>query len=241
MVRAVFSGDQLHHVITPMSCGAKTMPSNVIALMKTAVRVATLLARLQADSSPSVAIFFENVVINAVESAPSAKRSRNMFGTRNAIRNASRFRPAPKRPANICSRMSPSTRLQRIATPTTPVARVLIRSFPDADIGEKKTADSNFAKGKTLAGRCRSYLMSILRGIPTFQKQAHAAQIDNGLLIIEQVVAEEAKKRFRADPPTFGGSNAVKTDHQAFSRSTFRQNVHHRQFLRRNRYGTNSQ
>ena len=57
--------------------------------MKTAASVATLLARCHADSSPSVAIRFENVVMNAVESAPSAKRSRNMFGTRNAIRKAS--------------------------------------------------------------------------------------------------------------------------------------------------------
>ena len=89
IVSSVFSGDQLHHVITPTSCGAKRIPSSVTALMKTTVRVATLLASRQADSSPSVAIFFENVVMKAVERAPSAKRSRNMLGTRNAIRNAS--------------------------------------------------------------------------------------------------------------------------------------------------------
>ena len=36
------------------------IPINVTALMKTAVRVATLLPRRHADSSPSVAIFREN-------------------------------------------------------------------------------------------------------------------------------------------------------------------------------------
>src|SRR5438046_1810883 len=97
--------------------------------MKTTVRVATLLARRHAESSPSVAIFFENVVMNAVESAPSAKRSRNMLGTRKAIRKASRFFPAPKRAAKSTSRIRPRTRLDRIAMPTMPVARVLTRLF----------------------------------------------------------------------------------------------------------------
>src|SRR5262249_9525265 len=120
-------GDQLPHVNSSTSCGANTIPSTVITLMNTAVSVATLFARRHADSSPSTAIFCENVVMNAVESAPSAKRSRNKFGNRNAIRNASRFLPAPKRPANTISRIRPSTRLDRMATPTTPVARVLIR------------------------------------------------------------------------------------------------------------------
>ncbi len=46
-------------------------------------------------------------MINAVESAPSANKSRNRFGTRNAIRNASRFLPAPKSPAKTCSRINP--------------------------------------------------------------------------------------------------------------------------------------
>ena len=127
IVSSVFSDDQLHHVITSTNCGAKTMPTNVTALMKIAVSVATLFASRHADSSPSVAIFCENVVMNAVESAPSAKRSRNMFGKRKAIRNASRFLPAPKSPANTCSRISPSTRLHRIAILTIPVARVLTR------------------------------------------------------------------------------------------------------------------
>ena len=48
-----------------------------------------LVASRQAESSPSVAICCENVVTKAVESAPSAKRSRNMFGARKAVRNAS--------------------------------------------------------------------------------------------------------------------------------------------------------
>jgi hypothetical protein len=43
------SGDQLPHVNRSTSCGAKMMPSNVIALMNTAVSVATLFARRHAD------------------------------------------------------------------------------------------------------------------------------------------------------------------------------------------------
>src|SRR6476646_3842319 len=97
--------------------------------MKMTVSVATLFARRHADSSPSVAIFFEKVVMNAVESAPSANKSRNMLGTRNAIRKASRFFPAPKSAAKRTSRIRPSTRLERMAMPTMPVARVLTRLF----------------------------------------------------------------------------------------------------------------
>src|SRR5205814_8063996 len=102
---------------------------NVTTLMKTTVRVATLLASRQAELSPSVAIFFEKVVMKAVERAPSAKRSRNMFGTRNAIKNASRFFPAPKSAAKITSRIRPRTRLHKMAMPTTPVARERTRLF----------------------------------------------------------------------------------------------------------------
>ena len=126
MVVAILSAAQFP-AIKWISCGAKMIPSSVTALMKTAVTVATLFPSRQADSSPSVAIFFENVVINAVESAPSAKRSRSRFGTRKANKNASRSFPAPKSPAKTCSRINPSTREHITATPTTPVARVLTR------------------------------------------------------------------------------------------------------------------
>ena len=128
-VSAVLSGDQLHHVMMSMSCGANRIPSSVTMLMNTAVSVATLFASSHADSSPRVAMRFENVVMNAVESAPSANKSRNKFGTRNAIRNASRFFPAPKRPAKTTSRIRPRTRLHKTAMPTMPVARALTRLF----------------------------------------------------------------------------------------------------------------
>src|SRR5215831_12488306 len=87
--------------------------------------------------------------MNAVESAPSAKRSRNRFGNRNAIKNASRFRPAPNSPANTISRTSPRMRLDRMAMPTTPVARVLIRRSSAAAIGEQRTASADLRKEKT--------------------------------------------------------------------------------------------
>src|SRR4051794_11558806 len=148
IVSSVFSGDQLHQVITPISCGASQMPSNVIALMKTAVSVATLFASRHADSSPSTAIFFENVVMNAVESAPSANKSRSKFGRRNAIKNASRYFPAPNKPANTVSRIKPRRRLDRMASPTTPVARVLIRRSSAVAIGEERTASVDLRKQK---------------------------------------------------------------------------------------------
>src|SRR6266581_1862934 len=126
----------------PKTCLALSIP------ITSAASDATLFARRHADSSPSTAMFFENVVINAVESAPSANKSRSKFGSRNAIRNASRFLPAPKRPANTVSRIKPSTRLQRIAAPTTPVARVLTRRSSAAAIGEQRTASHDLRKKK---------------------------------------------------------------------------------------------
>src|SRR6266542_37391 len=148
IVSAVLSGDQLPHVNRSTSCGANRIPTSVTALMKTAVSVATLFASRHADSSPSTAIFCENVVMKAVDSAPSANKSRSKFGNRNAIRNASRFFPAPNRPANAISRIKPSTRLHRIAMPTTPVARVLLRRSSAAIIGEQRTASVNLRKKK---------------------------------------------------------------------------------------------
>jgi hypothetical protein len=124
------------------------MPSSVTALMKTAVSVATLFARRHADSSPSTAIFFENVVMNAVDSAPSANKSRSRLGNRNAIKNASRFFPAPKRAANTISRINPRTRLDRIAIPTIPAARVLPRQSSAAVIGEQRTESQDLRKQK---------------------------------------------------------------------------------------------
>ena len=106
--------------------------------MKTRVRVATLLASRQADWSPSVAIRRENVVTKAVESAPSAKRSRNMLGARKAVRNASMLREAPKSAAITISRINPSTRLQSTARPTMLVALVLTRLSSVADMGKKE-------------------------------------------------------------------------------------------------------
>src|SRR4029077_7896103 len=110
------------------SQGAVMTPSTVIALRETAVRVATLSASRQAAASFSSAAVRVNTVTNAVDSAPSANRSRSRFGMRKAMVNASMTRPPPKRAAKICSRARPSTRLQSTASPTTPAARVFSRS-----------------------------------------------------------------------------------------------------------------
>src|SRR5438445_13584008 len=92
--------------------------------------------------------------MNAVESAPSANKSRNRLGKRNAIKKASRFFPAPNKPANTVSRIRPSTRLERTAMPTTPVARVLIRRSAASVIVEQRTESADLRKQKLL-GRPR--------------------------------------------------------------------------------------
>ena len=106
------------------SQGADTIPRTVMRLRVIAVSVATLLARRQAAPSSSAAAVLVNTVTKAVDSAPSANRSRSRLGMRNAMVNASMTRPPPKRAAKICSRASPSTRLHSTARPTTPAARV---------------------------------------------------------------------------------------------------------------------
>src|SRR4030095_3768304 len=161
-VSAVLSGDQLPQVRRSTSCGAKTMPSSVTTLMKTAVSVATLFASRHADASPSTAIFFENVVMNAVDSAPSANKSRSRYGNQNAIKNASRFFPAPKRPANIISRIKPRMRLDRIAMPTIPAARGPPRRSSAAVIGEQGTASDDLGKQK-LYGKANPYPLGCAR------------------------------------------------------------------------------
>ena len=129
-----------------MRTGAPMIPSTVSALMKTSVRVATLLARRQAEASPSVAMRREKVVTKAVESAPSAKRSRNMFGARNAVRNASMLREAPKSDAKTTSRSKPRRREHKMAMPTTPVARVLTRLFSGAAMRKTEQLRGSFRK-----------------------------------------------------------------------------------------------
>src|ERR1700745_3147959 len=89
--------------------------------------------------------------MKAVDSAPSANKSRSRFGNRNAIKKASRFLPAPNKPAKTISRIKPSTRLDRMAMPTTPVARVLIRRSSTAAIGEQRTASQDLRKKKIYA------------------------------------------------------------------------------------------
>ncbi len=102
--------------------GASTTPATATMLMKQIESVTIFRPSAQAASSPSFFIVFENVVTKAVESAPSAKRSRSMFGVRNAAVKMP-AKAVPKSPFNSWSRTSPSTRLQRIAIETTPVER----------------------------------------------------------------------------------------------------------------------
>ena len=106
------------------SQGADSIPAITSTLRTMVASVATLFASRQAAASPSRAVVFEKVVTNAVDSAPSANRSRSRFGIRNAMVNASMTRPPPNRAAKIASRASPSTRLHSTARPTMPAAFV---------------------------------------------------------------------------------------------------------------------
>ncbi len=178
MVRSAFSGSNPGARI-PMSCGANSTPSTVTALMKTTVSVATLFAKAHADFSPCVVICFENVVTNAVDNAPSANRSRNMFGARNAVRNASRLRVAPKSEAMTISRTSPRMRLHKIAIPTTPVARALTRLLGVPAIGTETRARVAPLKSEIVRRAAANSL----------QKKRHAAQVDDGAALVKQFAA----------------------------------------------------
>ena len=121
-----FSGSCLNPVtVIESSTGARSMPPTAMIEIPTMSSEPTLFASRQAAGSPSVAIFLEKVVMNAVESAPSAKRSRSRFGVLNAIVKASIERPAPKSVPKTSSRTSPSTRVHITARPTSPAALVL--------------------------------------------------------------------------------------------------------------------
>src|SRR6266404_342282 len=126
-VRAAFSGPN-PGANRPTSCDENTMPARHIDPRTTRVNVATLFASRHAASSPLRAMVLVNVVTNAVDSAPSANRSRSRFGMRNAAVNASIAPPPPNKAAQTCSRTSPSTRLPMTARPMIPAAFVFSRS-----------------------------------------------------------------------------------------------------------------
>ena len=98
-------------------------PSRLTRLMKTATSVIIFAASDQAEPSPSFSIRCEKTVTNAVESAPSAKRSRRRFGMRNAMMK----RPidaVPKSELKSTSRTRPSKRLHITAAAMIPLAFV---------------------------------------------------------------------------------------------------------------------
>ena len=103
---------------------AKMIPSRLTALIKTVASVSILEASAQAAAEPSFSSFWEKTVMKAVDSAPSAKRSRSRFGKRKAMRK-SPMNAVPNRALKRISRTSPSMRLSMTAAAITPLARVL--------------------------------------------------------------------------------------------------------------------
>ena len=106
------------------SGAAKMMPSRLTALIKTVASVSILEASAHAAAEPSFSSFWEKTVMKAVESAPSAKRSRRRFGNRKAMRK-SPIDAVPNMALKRTSRTNPSTRLSMTAAAITPLARVL--------------------------------------------------------------------------------------------------------------------
>jgi hypothetical protein len=105
--------------------GAATMPASVIMPTTISRALITRLASRQAAPAPWRVRVCENVVTNAADRAPSAKRSRSRLGMRKAVMNASSSRPAPKTIAKTCSRTRPRMRLPNTARLTTPAWRTI--------------------------------------------------------------------------------------------------------------------
>ena len=117
----------------------RKIPATVTRLIKMTVRVNILDARAQADSSPSVSNLRLKTVMKAVESAPSANRSRNKFGMRKATIKAP-SRSLPNIALKSTSRTNPNTRENITATAMTPLALVF-SFFPS--LTRRSLAQSN--------------------------------------------------------------------------------------------------
>ena len=107
---------------------AKTIPISTSTPVIRRSAFTTRLPRCHAASRPSVVSARVNVGTNAAVIAPSAKRSRNRFGIRNATLKASISMPplAPKNAASTISRATPSTRLAMVATLMSPADRASV-------------------------------------------------------------------------------------------------------------------
>jgi hypothetical protein len=101
---------------------AQATPAKTIAPTSTSTSDTTVPASRHAASGPRLRRASAKVGTKALESAPSAKRSRSRLGMRNATTKASDHRLAPMRMAKIWSRRSPSTREAMVA-PDSQMAR----------------------------------------------------------------------------------------------------------------------
>src|SRR4029077_19246561 len=116
------------------------------------------------------AMVLVNVVTNAVDSAPSANRSRNRFGMRNAAVNASMAPPPPNKAAQTCSRTSPSTRLHITARPMIPAALVFSRSVR-GDVGPVAELMSDRCSEET---RSLSEYFAVGKNVDAMVEMSHA-------------------------------------------------------------------
>ena len=101
--------------VTATTWSAQAIPASTSAPTTTSTSETTVPASRHASSGPRLRRASAKVGTKALESAPSAKRSRSRLGRRNATTKASDHRLAPMRMTKIWSRRSPSTREAMVA------------------------------------------------------------------------------------------------------------------------------
>ena len=87
-------------------------------------------SRAKVIGSSSDSNFFENIGINAILNAPSAKNLLNKLGKENATTNASAIGEAPKMPAIKISRQKPKRRDIKVQKPTVKNPRIIFMIVP---------------------------------------------------------------------------------------------------------------
>ena len=122
--RSAWTGSSLNPgAMTRRIHGAPAMPTIVVRPSARIAAPSTALSIVISSSRDRVSTYSLKTGTTAVESAPSASRRRNMFGMRNATKNASVTGPAPKTSATTMSRTNPRMRESSVAPLMEPSAR----------------------------------------------------------------------------------------------------------------------
>src|SRR5438874_3505118 len=129
VARAACAGsDAKPGAITWRIHGAARIPSSVVSVSASSASARTARSMRRSSRCGRVTVYSLKTGIMAVESAPSARSRRRMFGIRKATKNASVTGPAPKVRATIMSRAKPAIRETSVAPPIAPRAWTTWRS-----------------------------------------------------------------------------------------------------------------